>query len=250
MRNFRINALIGALCLTVSTYAQQTQDVVYLKNGSVIHGQVTEFQIGGNVKVTNQAGDVIIYPADQVEKISKENSTSSYTRTSSSSPYLVRGYRGFVDGGLYVGGIKDANSTYARVGITTTHGCQFNPHIFFGGGFGWQFYPGDSYIDDLDLLVPIYAAFRYDILEGKISPFASARVGGYVGLSCEDENRLGGAYLNINAGVRIRRLNLSVGYEAMPGTFSEQDSYYGTQDIDLRINSFVFRVGVDVGRRN
>ena len=238
MKSLRLLALSLAITLSAAAFSQQTQDVVYLKNGTIIHGSILEFQPSGNVKVKNNAGDIFVYPADQVEKMTKESASGDGIRYTSSSPSytnqsssrsLIRGYRGFVDGGVYVGRVVDDGygTTYTRIGFTTTHGFQFNPHIFLGGGLGWQVQAGDDLI----------------------SPFASARVGGYASLTNDYDNTLAGGYFNVNFGVRIRRLNMSVGYEAMPGTFSEDDYYGDGRDYDFGLNSFVFRVGVDVGRR-
>ena len=52
--------------------------------------------------------------------------------------------------------------------------------------------------------------------------------------------------------MRIKRLNMSIGYEAMPGYASLEiydNGQYDFYDYNLRINSFVFRMGVDIGRR-
>ena len=77
--------------------------------------------------------------------------------------------------------------------------------------------------------------------------------GGYASLSCvEIDNIVVGAYVNLNFGVRIKRLNMSIGYEAMPGYASLEiydNGQYDFYDYNLRINSFVFRMGVDIGRR-
>lgn len=257
MKLLRLLALSLALFSSAVAFSQQTRDVVYLKNGTIIHGEILEFQPGGNVRVRNSVGDIFVYSASQVDKMTKESVSGDAIKysssSSSSSRSLIRGYRGFVDGGVYAGRCVDGNSgvAYTRIGFTTTHGFQFNPHIFFGGGIGWQVQAGDDLIEDFDVLFPLYAAFRYDIIDGKISPFASARVGGFASLTCVDDNELAGGYFNVNFGVRISRLNLSVGYEAMPGIFTEDNYYNGrSEDLDFTINSFVFRVGVDVGRRS
>lgn len=161
---------------------------------------------------------------------------------------LTAGYRGFVDAGIHAGTVKDGVSddlSFTRIGFTTTHGYQFNEHIFAGVGFGYQIQAGDDLIEDFDLLMPAYGAFRYDFRSGNVSPFASARIGCYAGLSGESDNSVFGSYINVNAGVRLRRLNLSVGYEAMPAT-ATLEGY----DYDIKANSFVFRIGVDLGPRD
>lgn len=47
-------------------------DVLYLKNGSVIRGQVVETNPAGNVKIRTSDGSVFVYPMTDVEKIVKE----------------------------------------------------------------------------------------------------------------------------------------------------------------------------------
>lgn len=189
--------------------------------------------------------------ASLAQEANSEGYSSSSSSFSSSHRYLVRGYRGFVDGGLYAGGcVSDGeSSSYTRIGFTTTHGAQINRHIFVGAGLGFQFQAGDDLVEAFNTLMPIYGAFRFDFSDRRVSPFASARVGGFVGLSTEDYESLGGSYLNVNFGVRLRRLNLSVGYENMLANYSIDDFGYGDTEADGTINTFVFRVGVDLGRR-
>lgn len=176
------------------------------------------------------------------------------------SKLLTRGYRGFVDGSLICGNLETDGLDFSRtnIGIMTAHGFQFNPHIFLGGGFGFRFYAGgddiywpgsDVTVDAFNAFMPIFAAFRYDILDKKVSPFLECRLGGYASLCAGEYCSLGGLYMNMNFGARIKRLNISCGYEAMPGTFSIDDEDYGNMDIDVKQNAFVFRVGVDVGKR-
>ena len=52
--------------------AQEWQDVVYLKNGSVIRGMVIEQVPNVSLKIRTADGSVFVYAMDQVEKITKE----------------------------------------------------------------------------------------------------------------------------------------------------------------------------------
>lgn len=176
------------------------------------------------------------------------------------SNLLTRGYRGFVDGSLVCGNLETDGLDFSRtnIGIMTAHGFQFNPHIFLGGGLGFRFNAGgddiywldsDETVEAYNVYLPIFAAFRYDIMDKKVSPFLEYRLGGYASLSADEYCSLGGIYMNMNFGVRIKRLNISCGYETMPGTFSIDLDNMGSADIDVKQNSFVFRVGVDVGKR-
>ncbi len=48
------------------------QDVVYLRNGSMIRGSVLEQEIGKSVKVQTQDGSIYIYSMGEVERIAKD----------------------------------------------------------------------------------------------------------------------------------------------------------------------------------
>lgn len=81
--------------------------------------------------------------------------------------------------------------------------------------------------------VPLYAAFRVDILKKKITPFADARLGAFAG-------DYGGAFMSITAWMRFNRFNLSLGYTG----FSGEDDV----PVDCDFSSFNIRLGVDFGR--
>ena len=163
----------------------------------------------------------------------------------------ARGYRGFVDGGLLAGKIDDTyeKADYSRFALTTTHGFQINPHIFVGLGLGFQFNMEDDLIEDLDALVLPYAAVRYDILARRISPFVEARIGGFVSASAQENMTMGGASISLNAGIRLRRFNFSIGYEALAGTYKPDLEGIDLPEEDVSVSSFSLRFGVDIGRR-
>ncbi len=55
------------------TYAQgDLQEVVYLKNGSIIRGIIIEQQPNKLIKIQTNDGNVFVYNIDEVDKITKE----------------------------------------------------------------------------------------------------------------------------------------------------------------------------------
>lgn len=58
----------------VALWAQQTQDVVYFKNGTVVKGQVIAYNQGesGQIKIRAADGSLFIFASPEVEKIEKE----------------------------------------------------------------------------------------------------------------------------------------------------------------------------------
>jgi hypothetical protein len=59
-----------------SVFAQGTmEDVVYLKNGSIIHGIIVE-QIPKSIKIRTEDGNIFVYSISDIEKMTKEPSTN------------------------------------------------------------------------------------------------------------------------------------------------------------------------------
>jgi hypothetical protein len=72
---FVISCLLGA-----AAWAQTTlEDVVYLKNGSILRGQVLQHDPNTNIKVKIKGGSILVYESSEVLKIEKEEITTEPT---------------------------------------------------------------------------------------------------------------------------------------------------------------------------
>lgn len=96
-----------------------------------------------------------------------------------------KGYRGFVESesffypdlGFLAGGGGESDFW---TGISTTHGYQFNPHLFVGAGMSavWLLNDVDYHSDKSKLkYLPIFADIRTDLRFGRFTPFADLRMG-------------------------------------------------------------------------
>jgi len=74
MKNL-ITLVILLLCATIAN-AQQQKDVVYLKNGSIIKGNITEMNPGSNLKIETTDGSLFIFEMNEIEKVTKETVTA------------------------------------------------------------------------------------------------------------------------------------------------------------------------------
>ena len=61
-----------AMCGVAFGFSQNYQDVVYLKNGSVIRGVVVEQVPGVSLKVQTADGNMFVYEMSEVEKMPKK----------------------------------------------------------------------------------------------------------------------------------------------------------------------------------
>lgn len=175
-----MKTLIKSLCLfvilfftAVNVHAQNLQEVVYLKNGSVIRGIIIEQIPNESLKIQTADGSIFAYKMDEVEKITKETAQKSYYKTNFGSKFngkgLSAGYRGFVDLGYTIG-----TGTFGedRVEFATSHGYQFNPYVYLGLGAGAHYYYNSEIVE-----IPIFAHVRSEFLNNSISPFFDFKIG-------------------------------------------------------------------------
>ena len=112
------------------TYAQgELQEVVYLKNGSIIRGTIIEQQPNKLIKIQTNDGNVFVYNIDEVDKITKEPYYNrNHKKNNSNFQYKeTNGYKGFLELG-YTFGTGDFCED--ELEINGTYGYQFNPYFF------------------------------------------------------------------------------------------------------------------------
>lgn len=206
--------------ITLFCVAQSNVDVLHLKDGSIIRGQVVE-ETPQQVKIKLSDGSIFVYNADLVDKIVTE--TYSYRRERRDMRPIkrdrgLRGYNGFIESGFTFG-----DETCFDI-ISTVHGYQFNNYLFLGGGMALHDYGGGiGDYDDNYFAVPIFFNFRANFLNKKVTPFADARLGYTYG-------DIEGAYGSIGIGIRFglsngkKALNLLVSATAQDCEYL--DGYY------------------------
>lgn len=151
-----------------------------------------------------------------------------------------RGYRGFIDANMstvpnigFIAGEPGDSEIY--LGLSTSHGYQFNRWLYVGGGAGMEYNPSwkSYHPDDTRLFVPIFAEARADAKWGRFTPFLSMRLGANVA----DH---GGIYFSPLVGYRFnwgRRsaINFGLGITLCGRRYTYEDfmtdqtvSYHGT----------------------
>ena len=176
-----------------------------------------------------------------------------------------RGYRGFVEVGTdinsfmiaegdhYVDGdhfeyIGVRRRHFANLSIATSHGFQFNPNFFLGGGIlgGYSSLLDAAYVD-------MYAHARTDQTFGRFTPYADLRVG----IQYRADGPL---YISPTVGYRFNfghkaNLNIGLGLTLTHAHHHDYDSFYYNRHGELRLitfgssnffkPAFTFRAGID-----
>lgn len=188
-----IFAIVISIAIAFNASAQnQYEDVVYLKNGSVIHGVIIEQIPNQEIKIQTKDGNIFVYKIDDVQKMTKEvpqPTVNQYTQRQPAyyaqspkpqklpkepkvrDPFFVK-YSGDVNIGFATGsnakveydGImsdEPLKSDFSRPLFSTTHGAQIYKYAFAGAGVGLQYMYGKIYKDGRtdcwdNILIPIY----------------------------------------------------------------------------------------------
>lgn len=153
---------------------------------------------------------------------------------------IEKGYHGMVEAGYSVntGGTISVNWTE----INTTHGYQAAPNFFIGAGVGFHFVPEmkEGEIDgkphwkrDGSMEIPLFADFRWTILNKRVTPFVDLRLG-------HDLTNGSGMYQCLNLGCRFalknkQAINTMLALSSHKLVFQESYMYKtGKYDYDWR----------------
>ncbi len=203
------------------------EDVVYLKNGSIIHGIIIEQVPNVSIKIQTADRNVFVFRIEEVEKIAKEaapKSTGSGGKPGLAAEDLKqKGYSLIAQMNVGVGynDFVDKSS----VGGHVINGYQFSPNFFAGVGVGFDHhFSGAAFL-------PLFADLRVNFLKTTVTPFVDVAAGWTFGLAPEKD--VGGVLANPSFGVKFFvspkvALQFSVGYRYQEGTNTyETYTYYG-----------------------
>ena len=221
------------LCFTAllssSIFAQNTglQDVIHLKNGSVIRGTIIEQVPGESIKIETRDGNVFVYKMEEIGKISRETDQQTRSQWQSQRPAGTlqakpQGYDGMVEAGYGIG----INGYGGRFELDVINGYRFNPYISVGFGIGVNVWTNGSEI----VTLPLFAHFRANFMNRPVSPFFAFNVGYNVSLTSGIK---GGAMVEPTLGVAFRTSNrtaVTLGIAYSGQQYKETDYSYGYYD--------------------
>ena len=207
---------IFSLLLAAAPIISSAKEVVYLKNGSIIKGDIVEIVPNKTLTVETADGNTFVCNYDEIDKIAREKSENNEViakksednealatpKIKDNSSPLKRGYSWQINSAFSAG-----NETMYGLETTTIHGFRFNPKLFVGLGIGSRFRTQD-WEEAID--IPFFVNFRYDLLDYKISPFLAVNSG----VAFNTNNIEGtGYYGSLEIGCRFRHFSISTGIE-------------------------------------
>ena len=220
--------ILFTLIATVA-FAQNNnyQDVVYLKNGSIIRGLIIEQIPNKSIKIQTGDNNVFVYEMSEVEKMAKEIDQSNNMRIRRNKQQgeifnLETGYKGIVELGYQIG-VGTFKSD--RIKLNIINGYQVNQFFSLGLGTGLRYH----YDADDTVLVPVFADFRGNLpLESKVSPYLSLGIG--YSFDATESFEGVGFMLNPTVGINFKvtdksAMNIGLGYE-----MQKVDYYYSIKE--------------------
>jgi hypothetical protein len=148
------------------------EDVIYLKDGSVIRGVIVEEVPGETYKIELYGGSALVFEADEVEKIIREIDEGGTGGAYSSFYEYSSRYRSFLFGfAAVIGKHGDPGGGQTRYGGEFTVGWRFHPLYAGALGFGYNRAAPDDYWDSYNIaynFVPIYIHNRITYLRTEI----------------------------------------------------------------------------------
>ena len=176
----KVLLLVAIFFLSVfSAFAQKYEDVVYLKNGSIIHGIIIEQVINESLKIQTRDGNVFVFDIADVQKITKEipktpavfdDEDDDDEKDEKSGAWgnfnNPRGYLGLVE---YQ--IPTVFLGSGAFGVDYVNGYRVCPQFAVGIGLGFETFCFKN------IQIPLYLHLRSDILKMRVSPYIAFNVG-------------------------------------------------------------------------
>lgn len=216
----KLFALLFFVFISIVSFCQNNyQDVVYLKDGSIIRGTIIEQVPYKLIKIETTDRCVFVCKIDDIEKLTKETIQFKKKIILDNSG-LKPGYKGIVELGYQIG---MGEYGLDRLKFNLVNGYQINPYFSVGIGTGLRYY-----FNSKAALIPVFSDFRANFMDNKVSPFLSLGFG--YSFNASNNFKGIGILLNPSAGVSFKvsnksSVNIGIGYEIQRMDFYPYNYY-------------------------
>lgn len=236
----------------VSAQSAPKEDVVYLKNGSIIRGTVLEMDTDGEIKIELLGGSVLVYPMSEVQRITREPAKVVIPEKKEAS-LKEKGVFNTTDIGFNVGSSGQSyyyggSSNSSGFTMLTVTGYRFNRWIGVGAGIGIDLY--NSYQVPIS---PVYLRAEGQLLSQPVTPIYFVEYG--YGLMWDREvneytTQMNGPMMAAGLGVRFGTpgavaIQLSAGYKSQKlTTITKYDFNQSENIVELWYRRVTLRLGM------
>lgn len=155
----KIITLFAVLLFLIPAFGQRTKnDVVYLKSGAVIRGQLITHDVE-TVKI-NSAGNLWVFNVSEVDSVSRHKKPV---------PEKLAGNNYFFDVSFGILKGNPDNSRSAPFSFTASANFKVTNRFYLGGGLGAEFME--------ETYMPAFVQFQYRLRDSRFSPFINLQAG-------------------------------------------------------------------------
>lgn len=226
-------ALFTSIAFAQSNY----QDVVYLKNGSIIRGIIIEQVPNKSLKIETADRSIFVYQMDEIEKIAKEivkpNDDSSVKSDGVKNDYHI------IEMGYQVG-VGDYGIDRYKLNII--NGYVISPLFSIGYGTGLRYY-----FDAESIVLPVFADFRTNFEINELKSYFSLGLGYSLNASNDFDGL--GLLINPSFGVGFKltekfTMNVGLSYEIQKMKVYSYDGYYSADESTESCGGISFDIGI------
>ena len=173
----RFSKLLITLCIfsailfvpEISQAQEKLQDVIYLNNGSILHGEIIEIKANESITMISNCGDKWVVDQNEIKRIAKELVSNEIKKNSNEEiSYMVNGFYSNIYIGFLLSG--EMESLFPSLSLMFLNGYQFDWGLALGAGVGIDLI-NESYM-------PLVGDIRYSFKDSKLSHFVFFQ-GGY-----------------------------------------------------------------------
>lgn len=220
--NTRLLTLL--LLLGINTLKSQTveiTEIIYLKNGSILKGQVTEWVPNKSLTVLLGDSSIFVCDIDNIERV-KRNPQLAHVADSKKSTTknqnLIRDTRGY-ESHLSLGyGLASGKYGLDVLCFNFVFGKNLNAHHFVGMGTGLRYFSNEN---TEMTMVPILVDYRYKFLNQPMSPYIRLSSGYSVNVSngLDNSGFIVDPRIGLEFPVGTTQISLDMGYQTQQMAF-------------------------------
>jgi hypothetical protein len=215
--------------VTTQTFAQQSySDIVYLKNGTVVHGIILEQIPNQSIKIETKDKNIFVFRMEEIEKILKENKES---RDGSGKNVVKQrddytGYSLIIESHMGTG-VNSETAHAMTISGQALNGIEINGICFLGVGAGFDFDEetnNESYL----FLGKFFIDMRLFPVKKDISPLIILSSGFAADMS---DATYGGFLFNSGAGIKYKlekklAVNITLNYKYQNLNFASNGNQF------------------------